>query len=158
MSGLTQLQGRHIGAGLAAALSMLPMTTPAHAETDVLPKAISYLFTGKIDPENAPSITDRTSCIVIVTDPQYKRSIRYYLSRFRPDRSRFETSYSGRIANYVLFVEGDDDVVEFLNPDMTVAHGHRTARISVAGDLDQTERALQVISDQCRPKKPKPLF
>lgn len=141
-----------------SALCMSAMATPAVAQDDVLPKAIRYLFTGTIDPETAPVIADLASCTVIVTDPQYNRSIRYHLNRFRPDRSRFESSYAGRTANYVLFVEGDDDVVEFLNPDMTVAHSHRTARIALAGELDQTERALQVISEQCRPKKPKPLF
>ena len=153
---------RHIGAVMAcAALALLPMTMPtprALAESDVLQQAINYIFTGRIDPQDAPTITDRASCVVLVADPRNKRSIRYYLGRFKLDPPQFETTYSGRTPNYTLAVEGDDDVVEFLNPDMSVAHGHRTVRIALAGDLDESQRALRLISEQCKPRKPKTLF
>ncbi len=65
---------------------------------------------------------------------------------------------SGGQPTYQLYVEGDDDVVEFLNPDLTVSHGHRTARFALPGDIDQSERALRLIADECKPEKPKPLF
>lgn len=145
----------------AAALALLPTAVPntrALAESDVLQQAINYIFTGRIDPQDAPAITDRASCVVVVPDPRNKRSVRYYLSRFKLDPPQFETTYSGRTPNYTLVVEGNDDVVEFLNPDMTVAHGHRTVRVALVGDLDESRRALRLISDQCKPKKPKALF
>ena len=66
--------------------------------------------------------------MVVVAEPENNRSVRYYLSRFKPDSFRFEKRYVGRAPTYQLYVEGDEDVVEFLNTDMTVSHGHRTAR------------------------------
>jgi hypothetical protein len=161
MPGLAHRHGRHISAVAAAAVALLPLIVPhtrALAEADVLQQAINYVFTGTLDPKNGPEIIDRKSCVVVLPDPENKRSIRYYLSRFRMDTARFEKIYAGRMPSYTLAVEGDDDVVEFLNPDMTVAHGHQTARIPLPGDIDQTQRALRLIADQCGAEKPKAPF
>lgn len=146
---------------VAAALTLLPMLAAgsrARAEADVLQQAINYVFTGRTDPQTAPRITDRTACIVVIPDPANKRSIRYHLGRFRMDIARFEKIYAGRTPSYRLSVEGDDDVVEFLNPDTTVAHAHSTAQIALPGDIEQSERALRLIADQCKAEKPKVPF
>lgn len=160
MSELTLRQGRHIRAvTAAAAVAWLPMSgPPALANDDVLQQAINYVFTGRIDPESGPRIVERDGCVVAVVDPGSKRTIRYHLSRFRLDSPRFEKVYAGRTPNYRLVAEGDDNVIEFLNPDMTVSHGHRTVQIPLPGDFDQSQRALRVIAEQCKPKRPKPLF
>ena len=162
MTGLAHRHGHHIRAvAAAAAVALLPMIVPrtrALAEADVLQQAINYVFTGRIDPENGPGIIDRKSCVVVVPDSNNKRSIRYYLSRFRMNTARFEKIYAGRAPSYKLVVEGDDDLVEFLNPDMTVAHGHRTAQFPLPGDIDQTQKALRLIADQCKAEKPKAPF
>lgn len=130
----------------------------AYADSEKLQQAIIYVFTGSIDAQDNIEIADRKLCTVIVSDPDTKRSTRYYLSRFKMDTSRFEKRYVGRTPTHQLYVEGDEDVVEFLNPDKTVAHGHRTARFLLPGDIDQTQRALRLIADACKPEKPKPLF
>jgi len=143
----------------AAAVVLRPMVgPPAWAGGDALQQAINYVFTGRIDPDRGPMLVDRNACTVMVTDPRSKRSTRYHLSRFRLDAPRFEKLYAGRMPNYRLVAEGDDNVVEFLNPDMSVSHGHRTVQIPLPGDFDQSQRALRLIAEQCRPKKPKPLF
>jgi hypothetical protein len=138
-------------------LSIVPHTR-AIAETDKLQQAITYVFTGNIEPHGTIKIVDRKSCVVVVSEPENDRATRYHLSRFKPDSFRFEKRYVGRAPTYQLYVEGDEDVVEFLNPDMTVSHGHRTARFPLPGDIDQSRRALQLIADECKAEKPKPLF
>ena len=60
--------------------------------------------------------------------------------------------------SYRLVAEGDDDVIEFLNPDGTISHGQRTVQIPLPGDFDQSQRALRLIAEQCQPRPPKPLF
>jgi hypothetical protein len=132
--------------------------THAFAETDKLQQAITYVFTGNIEPHGNIKIVDRKLCVVIVSDPEAARPARYHLSRFKPDRFRFEKRYVGRAPTYQLYVEGDEYVVEFLNPDMTVLRGHRTARFPLPGDIDQSQRALRLIAEECKPEKPKPLF
>ena len=132
--------------------------TRALAETDKLQQAIAYVFTGNIEPQSHIKLVDRKLCVVAVSEPETNRATRYYLSRFKPDSFRFEKRYVGRNPTYQLYVEGDEDVVEFLNPDMTVSHGHRTARFPLPGDIDQSQRALRLIADACKPEKPKPLF
>ncbi|MFN3349896.1 hypothetical protein [Pseudorhodoplanes sp.] len=131
---------------------------PAAAESERVQQAITYVFTGSIDPQENVEIADRKLCMVVVSEPDRNRLTRYYLSRFKPDSFRFETQYIGRTPTYRLYVEGDDNVVEFLNPDRSVAHGHRTARFALPGDIEQTRRALRLIADECKPEKPKPLF
>lgn len=145
-------------ASAATLLASIVLQPPASAETDRLQQAITYVFTGRIDPQDTIEIADRKLCVVVVSEPERNRLARYYLSRFKPERFRFETRYVGRTPTYQLYVEGDQDVVEFLNPDLTVSHGHRTARIAAPGDIDQTKRALQLIAAECKPEQPKPLF
>ena len=139
-------------------LASIVLRAGASAESDRLQQAITYVFTGSIDPQNHIEITDRKRCVVVVSEPETRRSVRYYLSRFKPDSFRFEKRYVGRTPTYQLYVEGDDDVVEFLNPDMTVSHGHHTARFPLPGDIDQSQRALRLIAQECKAEKPKPLF
>jgi hypothetical protein len=145
-------------ASAATLLASIVLQPPAFAETDKLQQAITYVFTGSIAPQSRVAIVDLKPCVVIVSEPENNRAVRYHLSRFKPDWFRFETRYVGRTPTYQLYVEGDEDVVEFLNTDMTVSHGHRTARFALPGDIDQSKRALQLIADECKPDKPKPLF
>ena len=145
-------------ASAAMLLASIVLHPHAFAETSKLQQAITYVFTGSIEPQNRIEIADRKLCLVVVAEPENNRSVRYYLSRFKPERFRFEKRYVGRTPTYQLYVEGDEDVVEFLNADGTVSHGHRTARIAAPGDIDQTKRALQLIAAECKPEKPKPLF
>ena len=145
-------------ASAAALLASIVLHPQASAETDRLQQAITYVFTGSIDPQDTVEIADRKLCVVVVSEPDRNRLARYYLSRFKPERFRFEKRYVGRTPTYQLYVEGDDDVVEFLNAERAVLHGHRTARFPLPGDIDQTQRALQLIAEECKPEKPKPLF
>ncbi|MGE3987560.1 hypothetical protein [Pseudorhodoplanes sp.] len=139
-------------------LSAIVPHTRAFAETDKLQQAITYVFTGSIEPQSHIQIAGFKPCVVVVSEPDIRRATRYHLSRFKPERFRFEKRYVGRTPTYQLYVEGDDDVVEFLNPDMTVSHGHRTARFALPGDIETTRRALQLIGEECKPEKQKPLF
>jgi hypothetical protein len=145
-------------ASAATLLASIALHPHAFAESDRLQQAITYVFTGSIDPQDTVAIADRKLCVVVVSEPERNRSARYYLSRFKPDSFRFEKRYVGRTPTYQLYVEGDENVVEFLNPEMAVMHGHRTARFPLPGDIDQTQRALRLIADECKPEKPKPLF
>jgi len=76
------------------------------------------------------------------------------------DSARISKTYSGQQISYVLEIEGDDIVVEHLNPDKTtVARGFRSAQISLPGNIDQSEKALRCIfADYCRAEKPKSPF
>ncbi len=156
-------RGRLVRAVTTAALVCLPIVgppafVPALADGDVLQQAINYVFTGRIDPEHGPEMVDRNGCVVAVVDPLSNRMTRYHLGRFRLDAPRFEKVYAGRMPNYRLVAEGDDNVIEFLNPDGTVSHGQRNVQIPLPGDFDQSQRALRVIAEQCKPSAPKPLF
>jgi hypothetical protein len=148
---------------VVAAVSFLwtaPLQIRAVAEDDVFQLAVNYIFTGRTDPQNPPEIVDRKSCIVVVFDFKFQTYIRYYLSRFKMDSARISKTYSGQQTFYVLEVEGDDIVVEHLNPDKTtVARGFRSAQISLPGNIDQSEKALRLIfADYCRAEKPKAPF
>ena len=160
MSEPTLRAGRHVRAvTAAAAVAWLPVFgPPALADDDVLQRAINYVFTGRIDPQSGPEMVDRNGCVVAVADPGSNRTIRYHLGRVRLDSPRFEKVYSGRTPNYRLVAEGDDNVIEFLDADMTVSHGHRSVQIPLPGDFDQSQRALRVIAEQCKAGTPKPLF
>jgi hypothetical protein len=126
----------------------------ASAEADRFKQAVNYVFTGQVDPQNAPDIVDRDACVVVVPDPKFKRYVRYYLGRFRMDDALFDKRYSGSRVNYVLDVKGDDVIVEYLNPDkQTVAQSYRSAQIPLPGDIDQTQKAFRIITDRCKPKK-----
>jgi hypothetical protein len=131
---------------------------PAFADAGRLQQAINYVFTGDIAAQPNIEIADGNLCVVVVSEPERNRVSRYHLRRFKPETFRFEQRYVGRTPTYQLYVEGDEDVIEFLNPDRSVSHSHRTARFALPGDIDQSRRALRLISEQCKPEKPKPLF
>lgn len=155
MTRLAKRYGATISAAVAAAIALLPVWLPqARAEADVLQQAINYVFTGEIASQKNLEIVDRKACIVQLTDPDSKRSTRYYLSRFNMDTARYEKLYSGRAPSYRIYIEGDDDVVEFLNPDMTVSHAHRSARFPLPGNIDRSQRALQLIAEKCKDEEP----
>ncbi len=130
----------------------------AAAKDDLFQLAVNYVFMGKTDPSDKPEIVDRKSCVVVVLDSQFKRYVKYYLGRMRPDAARISKTYSGpKGITYVWEVDSDgDNVVEYLNPDKTVAFGQKTAQIALPGEIDQTERAIRLIfSDYCKRDKPK---
>jgi hypothetical protein len=138
----------------AAVVAAVYAPARASAEADRFRQAVNYVFTGRIDPPNAPEIVDRDACVVVVQDPRYKRYIRYYLGRFRIEDALFDKRYSGSRESYVLDVRGDDVIVEYLNTDkQTVAQSYRSAQIPLPGDIDQTRKALQIVSDGCKSKK-----
>jgi hypothetical protein len=141
-------------------LWLVPQQTRARAEDDRFQQAVNYVFTGTIAPKDGPEIVDRKSCVVMVPDPKFKRYARYHLSRFKMDISRIMKKYSGPQILYELEVEGDDVLLEFVNLDKTtVAYGFKSAHISLPGNFDQTEKALQIIfSEYCKPDKPKAPF
>jgi hypothetical protein len=154
---MTRSAYHRVRAAAAVALLLAPHTR-APAEVDALQQAVNYVFTGKLNPDPGPRIVDRDACTVLVSEPANKRSVRYYLGRINMDRTQIEKIYAGRLPTYRLAVEGDEDVVEFLNPDLTVAHGHRTAQIPLPGEIALTERALRLIRERCEGEKPKPPF
>jgi hypothetical protein len=133
------------------------LQVPAAAEDDVFQLAVNYVFTGRIDPQDAPEIVDRKACIIVLFEPKLQAYVRYYLTRFKMDTSHISKTYVGQQINYVLEVEGDDIIVQHLNPDKTtVAREFKTAQIALPGHIDQTEKALKLIfTDHCRAEKPK---
>ena len=132
----------------------------AVAADDVFQRAVNYVFTGKIDPQDGPKIVDRESCIVVVPEPKFNRYARYYLNRFKMDVARITKKYAGRQVLYELEVEGDDIIFEYLKADnATIDYGFKSAHISLPGDIDQTEKALHLIfAEHCKAEKPKPPF
>ena len=68
---------RCLAGGVVVFLWIVPLQIRALAEDDPLQKAVNYLFTGRNDPQDAPEILDRKSCVVVVPDPKSKQSIRY---------------------------------------------------------------------------------
>jgi hypothetical protein len=143
---------------VVAAVTFLWAAPPqirAATEDDLLQKAVDYVFTGKVDPESAPEIVDRKSCIVVMRDPKWNRFIRYYLTRLRLDDPNIDSTYSGRHVRYQLDVESDKIVVEYLDLDKkTVTNGYRSAQIPLPGDIDQTKRALHLIAERCKQDGP----
>jgi hypothetical protein len=133
---------------------------PALAENDVFQQAVNYVFTGRVDPQDAPEILDRKSCVVLVPDRKFNRYVRYYLKRFKMDSARISKKYSGALTLYELEVEGDDVVLEYVKADKTTAdYGFKSAHISLLGNIDQTEKALHIIFEQyCKAEKPKSPF
>jgi hypothetical protein len=127
---------------------------------DALQRAVNYVFTGKIDPKDGPEIVDRKSCIVVVLERKFNRYARYYLNRFKMDVARVSKKYAGRQVLYQLEVEGDDVIFEYLKADKkTVDYGFKSAHISLPGNIDQTEKALQLIfAEHCKGDKLMPPF
>jgi len=137
-----------VGATLLWAAALPPAAT---AEDDVLQQAVNYVFTGTVEPENAPEIRDRTSCVVVVADPKWNRFIRYDLSRLGLDDPRIDSTYSGRQTNYQLDIEADQVVVEYLGPDRkTVINGYKSAQIPLPGEIDRTRKAIQWLAAHCK--------
>jgi len=76
------------------------------------------------------------------------------------DAASINKIYSGTQPHYVLDVEGDDIIVEYLELDKTtVVQGFKSAHISLPGNFDQTQKALRIIfAEQCRKDKEKGPF
>ena len=143
--------GRSVAAAATCFLWMASLPISAGAEDDILQQAINYMFTGTIDPKDGPEITDRKSCVVVVPDPKWKRSVRYYLPRLGLEDARIDSTYSGRQARYQLDAQSDQTVVEYLSPDKkTVVNAYKSAQIPLPGDIDQTKKALQLIAARCK--------
>ena len=150
---------RCLAGGVVVFLWIAPLQIRAVAEDDPLQKAVNYLFTGTNNPQNAPEILDRKSCVVIVPDPKSKQSIKYYLGRFRLDTALIDKTYAGSEIVYSLDVKGAEVIVEYLDlGKSTVLHGHKSAQISLPGDIDQTNKALALIASLCRNGRPKDQF
>ena len=124
---------------------------PLRAAPDALQQAVNYALTGEINPKSPPEITDRKSCVVVLPDPKWRRLIRYHLSRLELDNPRISRTYAGRQARYNLDVDGDQIVVEYLQPDKkTVVNGYKSAQIPLPGDIEQTRKALALIASRCK--------
>jgi hypothetical protein len=151
---------RHRLSFAAAIFFLWTVSLQAVAEDDLFQEAINYVFTGRIDPKDGPDIVDRKSCIVVVPEPDLNRYARYYLKRFKMDAARISKKYAGRQTIYELEVEGDDVILEFLKADKTtVDYGFKSAHISLPGNIDQTEKALQLVfAEHCKPDKPRSPF
>jgi hypothetical protein len=147
---------RCLAGGVFVFLWIVPPQIRALAEDDPLQKAVNYLFTGRNNPQDAPEILDRKLCVVVVSDPKSKQSIKYYLGRFRIDTALINKTYAGAETNYSLDVKGAEVIVEYLDLDKsTVLHGHKSAQISLPGDIDQTNTALALVASLCTNVKPK---
>lgn len=142
-----------------AFLLTVPLQVRALAEADPLQKAVNYLFTGRIDPPDAPEIWDWKFCVVVVPDAKFKRYARYYLGRFKMDTALIDKTYAGAETLYSLDIKSAEIIVEYLDLDKkTVLHQHKSAQISLPGDIDQINLALQLIAGRCRNDKPKIKF
>ena len=70
-----------------------------------------------------------------------------------------DKTYSGSDAIYNLDIKDSEVIVEYLDIDKsTVLHGHKSAQISLPGDIDQSNKALELIAGLCRNGKPKDHF
>jgi hypothetical protein len=152
---------RRTGICLAvAALSVAAMMPAgARAADDVLQQAVNYVFTGRVDPVDVPEIVDRKTCAVVIPDTRNKRFARYFLSQFKLDAARFNKRYSGSRAVYDLDVQGDDVILEYLATDKTtVLQAYKSAQIPLPGDFEATQKALRIVSDNCKEEGPKSPF
>jgi hypothetical protein len=136
-------------------LGTAPFADHAAAAADLFQNAVNYVFTGRIDPPQAPEIVDRTACTVVLRDPKYDRYIRYYLSRFRIDSADFTKIYAGSQVLYDLEVNSDSVLLEYLDKDKTtVTRAYKSAHIPLPGNIEQTHKALNIIfSDYCKAQK-----
>lgn len=142
-----------------AFLWAVPLQTRAPADDDPLQKAVNYLFTGQIDPQDAPEILDRKSCVVVVADPKFKRYVKYYLGRVGLDTAFINKTYAGPEILYSLDIKSADVIVEYLDLDKTtVLHRQKSAQIFMPGDIDQTNLAMKLIAGRCKTDKPKIQF
>jgi hypothetical protein len=75
------------------------------------------------------------------------------------DTALIDKTYAGSDTTYNLDIKGAEVIVEYLGIDKsTVLHGHKSAHISLPGDIDQTNKALESIASLCRNGKPKAQF
>jgi hypothetical protein len=145
--------------GAAVALTMGLTVSGQVADNDVFRQAVNYVFTGQVDPSDAPDIVDRKGCVVVVPDPKNNRFARYHLGRFKMDGASYDKRYSGARTFYDLDVRGDDIILEYLSSDKTkINQAFRSAQISLPGNIDQSQRALQIIAESCRSETPKAPF
>ena len=150
---------RRLAAVAASLFCIVCLQTPALPEADVFQQAVNYVFTGNIEPPNGADISDLKTCVIVLRDPKFNRYIRYYISRFNMDDAVVGKKYSGSRPYYELDVKGDDVVIEYLNLDKkTVAQGYRSAQIPLPGDIDQTQKALRIVTEHCKAEKPKAPF
>jgi hypothetical protein len=144
---------------IVAAFCTVAPSTHVVAEADLFQQAVNYVFTGRIDPQDGPKIVDRSACVVVMRDPRFERFIRYHLGRFKMDVARFTKKYAGTQTLYELDVEGDNVVIEYLAMDKaTVVQGYRSAQIRLPGNIDQTQKALAIITEHCKADQPKSPF
>jgi hypothetical protein len=109
------------------------------------------MFTGTTEPSDGVEITDRKSCVVVVADKKWKRSVRYYLPRLGLDDPRISRIYAGRQPHYQLDADSDQVVVEYLSADKkAVLNGYKSAQIPLPGDIDRTRKAMQLIAARCK--------
>jgi hypothetical protein len=132
-----------------------PLQDQAAAADDLFQNAVNYVFTGRIDPPQAPEIVDRQSCVVVLRDPKYDRYIRYYMSRFRMDTADFSKTYAGSQVLYDLEVDSDNVLLEYLdNEKKIVTRAYKSAHIPLLGNIEQSQKALKIIfSDYCKARK-----
>ena len=72
------------------------------------------------------------------------------------DTAFINKTYAGSEIVYSLDVKGAEVIVEYLDlAKNTVLHGHKSAQISLPGDIDQTNKALALIASLCTNGKPK---
>ena len=145
---------------MLSALWNMALPARAMAADDLFQQAINYVFTGTIDPSDGPEIVDRKACIVVMPDPKFNRYARYNMSRFKMNISVISKKYSGTRTLYELDVDGDDIVLEYLSPDKTtVIRGFKSAQIALPGDIERTQKALNIIfSDHCKAEPVKTPF
>jgi len=75
------------------------------------------------------------------------------------DTALIDKTYAGSDTAYNLDIKGAEVIVEYLDIDKsTVLHGYKSAHISLPGDIDQTNKALELIASLCRNGKPKAQF
>ena len=75
------------------------------------------------------------------------------------DTALVNKTYAGSETVYSLDVKGGEVIVEYLDlGKSTVLHGHKSAQISLPGDIDQTNKTLALIAALCTNGKTKGQF
>ena len=148
-----------LAAAIVLVLGMVPLQVRSAEEDGLLQRAINYVLTGTTDPKEGPEIVDEKSCVVVMRDPRYPRYIRYYFDRFKIDGARITKRYAGARTLYELDIESDNVIIEYLSLDKTtLVQGYRSAQIPLPGDIGQTQKALQIVAERCRPDQSKNPF
>ena len=148
-----------LAAAIVLVLGMVPLQVRSAEEDGLLQRAINYVLTGTTDPKGGPEIVDEKSCVVVMRDPRFPRYIRYYFDRFKIDGARITKRYAGARTLYELDIESDNVIIEYLSLDKTtLVQGYRSAQIPLPGDIGQTQKALQIVAERCRPDQSKNPF